>query len=404
VRDRILAAAMLALGAATLATGWSGWLAAGILVAAALIPYAALLLAVRLRVPVPLALLGLLAGCGAGAYLVSSSTGTTLPDAIPRLLTAARPAPAVADLLLPGAAAAALVGLWVGLRVARSDVISPLAGAVVLYACGELLTAGRADRYGVTAAALVALAFTQWVLRSAGRRALWGVSVASALAIGTAALVPAAGGFEPRQLVHPPPVALSEPNPLPELAAWAQQGNLELLRHTGPGVRLRLAVLSDFDGAAWRTDGQFRPIGAVTAPDLPAGPDRSTVDVSVTVCCPTACAPDCGTRSRVRPTRRRTPTSPAPAYRSRRATSPYRACRTCSPSTRSASGSAPVPRSNRPFSSRTRCARAGAWTRRRRSAPPTPACPRSCSPGSAVPQPSRERRAAPRSSSPPRSR
>jgi transglutaminase-like putative cysteine protease len=193
--------------------------------------------------------------------------------------------------LLPGAICCAVVGLWVGLRAARpgGGRFAAVPAAAALYAAAQLLTAGRADRYGEVAAAIVVLGTAGWLATepdAAHRVRRWLIPV---VAIGVctalvAVLAPAAGAFEPRDLVSPPaPRDVVEPSPLPRLSAWGQQGDVELFRRTGPAARLHLVTLVDFDGESWRAAGGYRPIGTVQRPDLPPGRTRTAVSVSVTV-------------------------------------------------------------------------------------------------------------------------
>jgi hypothetical protein len=110
------------------------------------------------------------------------------------------------------------------------------------------------------------------------------VAVLGTCAALVAMLAPAAGAFEPRRLVTPPePLDLVQPSPLPRLAAWAQQGDVEMFRRTGPAVRLHLVSLVDFDGENWRAVAGYRPVGSVQQGDLPAGRQRDSVRVAVTV-------------------------------------------------------------------------------------------------------------------------
>ncbi len=293
VVQRGCAGALLAVGAVELARGWAGWLPLVVFVGAVLVPYGALLVAARVRLPVTVAALVLVLPMVLGAYLATRGVGLWpgLRDAVPRLLSAARPAPATAELLLPGALCCAVVGLWVGLRAARpgGGRFAGVPAAAALSVAAQLLTAGRADRYGIVAAGIVVLGTVGWLATepdAAHRFRRWVVPVA-ALGVVTAliaGLAPAAGAFEPRDLVSPPPPRdLVEPSPLPRLAAWGQQGDVELFRRTGPATRLHLVTLVDFDGESWRAAGGYRPIGTVQRPDLPAGQTRAAQSVSVTV-------------------------------------------------------------------------------------------------------------------------
>jgi hypothetical protein len=295
VAQRALAAVLLAVGAVELATGWAGWLPATVFVAAVLLPYGAMLLSARVRVPATTAALVLVLLLTVATYLATRANAgglyPALRDAVPRLLSEARPAPATLELLVPGALCCYVVGLWVGARASRQGGarFAPVPAAAALYLGAQLLTAGSADRYGTGAAAIVALATASWLAMEPGaaRRARGWAAPVAALGVSAAlvaTLAPAAGAFEPRRLVTPPaPEDLVEPSPLPRLAAWAQQGDVEMFRRTGPAARLHLVALVDFDGENWRAAAGYRPIGSVQHADLPAGRSRTAVRSSVTV-------------------------------------------------------------------------------------------------------------------------
>jgi hypothetical protein len=306
---RLTGAVLLLAGAAQLATGWAGTAALVVLGAAVLVPYGLLLLGARLRLPPALATLAVLALLATAGLAAGVLDAAALRDAVPRLLTAPRPAPATAALLLPGVLLAAVVGLFAGIRATRppkapagtdpgkgslpGGIFAPVAGAAVLYVAGALLTAGRSDRYGVVAALMVVCACTGWSMleRPAQRRpavlmrAAPGILIGAAAATLIAATLPSGGGFEPRRLVTPPPLPLVERNPLPRLAAFAkQQADQELFRHTGGGdQRLHLVALAGFDGAGWQADARYRPVGAVAPGNLPAGANRAGFTTDITI-------------------------------------------------------------------------------------------------------------------------
>lgn len=309
---KALGAGLLALGAVTLAAGWAGAASVVVLLVATLGSYGAPLLARRLRLVPALAavvvlglavVVGIVTGAGAGAGADAGGGGAAetsgpggpavllaaLRDGLPRLLTAPRPAPAVPGLLLPGVVLAILVGLGVGVRMTRpgGGRFAPLVGAAVLYVAGALLTAGRSDRYGLLAVAIVACAAAGWATgtRGANRIAVT-VSVAACAVVATAGAValPVSAAFEPRDLVSPPPVPLVERNPLPRLAALAgSTDDSPLFQHTGGDRRLHLVALSAFDGTGWTADTSYRPVGAVAPSSLPPGAQRTDLSDQVTI-------------------------------------------------------------------------------------------------------------------------
>jgi transglutaminase-like putative cysteine protease len=305
---RVWAAVMLAAGAGQLSLAWSGWVPALVLPAAALAPYGAVLLASRFGLPTWLtgpALVSLTMIGGFAATRTASDPASLLRDMVPRLLSVAYPAPTEPELLLPGVLLAVVVGVFTAIRVVQAGggMMAPVVGAAGLYLAAALLSAGRADRYGWVAGVLVVAALAGWrAIRprptASDRGGRW-FDVASQTAAPAAALValvalvatalPARGALEPRQLVHPPSVVLVQPSPLPRMAAWARDADVELFRlRAAAPTRLHLVALSEFTGASWQAAGTYRPLGgrADVAPEdvpLPPGRQQSTVDVEVTM-------------------------------------------------------------------------------------------------------------------------
>jgi len=289
-------------GVAVLANGWAGIVALLVLSAAVLVPYLLILGTARTRLPLSLVATLPVLAVMAASVLTTDRVGIgwlRAPiDSVAMLLTAPRPAPPTLELLLPGLLLCVVVGTWVGVRAARNGGgFAAVLGAAVLYVSGALLTAGMADRFGLLAAGMVLLAVVGWVLRDRApapttptgprRKLPRGVPlmvIAVAGAAVAATLAPGAGAFEPRRLVTPPSLPLVEPNPLPRLAAYAEQDDVELLRYTGNEIRLHLVTLADFDGAVWRANGRYQPVGAVAPPaSLPAAPRRTTASTEITV-------------------------------------------------------------------------------------------------------------------------
>ncbi|MEE6288451.1 transglutaminase domain-containing protein [Georgenia sp. MJ173] len=223
-----------------------------------------------------------------------------LIDAVPRLLTAPRPAPPAPDLLAPAVLLVWLAALAVALVVvpALTARAAPLIGAAVIYVVGALLTAGEGDRSGVVALAVVVVIVAGWIAlpgRSAPaetthRRALLlptaGAVVAASFAL-VAASLPTTGSFEPRVHVPPPQLPATASNPVPEVSAWNLDGDRPLFvvapRSQPLPERMALATLADFDGAAWTLDARLRAIGVVDEPLLPAGQRRASTDLVIRV-------------------------------------------------------------------------------------------------------------------------
>ncbi|WNV84439.1 transglutaminaseTgpA domain-containing protein [Umezawaea sp. Da 62-37] len=281
------AVAVLLVASVHLGAGWQGVLPRLVFASAVLVAFACLPLVRWAKVSV-LVLLGFaLVGAYAVARTDEAAPASVLLDLVPRLLTAARPAPATPTLLVPGVLLVFLVALAVA--VAKS-LFAPASGAAVLYTATALLTAGRADPHGVVALALVLLVALGWLVVDrieAGRRIPVGrpaavLGVLSAVTLCATAL-PSAGAFEPRELVRPPISDVAVTSPLPRLAFWAGIGDTELLRVRGPERPLRLVSLADYTGATWRAASLYGPIGAVEAPDLPPGARVSESTIEVTV-------------------------------------------------------------------------------------------------------------------------
>jgi transglutaminase-like putative cysteine protease len=290
----VWAFALLSVGAVQLAAGWAGMAPAAVFAGAVLVTFGVVRVARRLGVPAGFVAVGVLLATMAGGYLISGSgTVEALSDALPRLLTAPRPAPATAELLAPGVLLVVVVALAVALSVLGNGrvLLAPPAGAAVLYLAAALLTAGRADRRGLVALALVAMIGIGWLLvdragRSRGRgRLVPQAALLTLLAALTllAGVVPVSNPFEPRDLVTPPVDDLSVPSPLPQLSSWAAAGDAELFRVRGPETPLRLVALSDYTGATWRAASLYGPIGAVRPPDLPDGERTAATELDVTI-------------------------------------------------------------------------------------------------------------------------
>src|SRR5690606_12653664 len=187
-------------------------------------------------------------------YLLTAGTGggfgDTVRDALPRLLTAARPVPATADLIAPAVLLVGIAGIAAGAAMTAPERprghdrptpgLAPVVAGVLVYLAGALLTAGSGDRWGVLALVLVALALGGWLLLDPASADPRGGLLAAlplalvALAVVAASAVPARdGALDPRDHVAPPVDAVATVHPLPQLAAWAADPDRELLRVRG---------------------------------------------------------------------------------------------------------------------------------------------------------------------------
>lgn len=299
------AALLLVLGAVALGLTYRGALAVAVLVGVVVLGVLLVVAGRVLRLSAVAVMLAALGGLVLVTTLLLRAGGgegrpwELLADAVPRLVTGPRPAPTAADLLAPAVLLAGVLAVLVGVRLGRvrRTRVSPPAAAVVLQVAAAALTAGAADRFGVLAAATVVVAVLGWGLlgrtrgtpspavRSALRPVAAGVGalalVVVPVVVGTAVLA-RDDAFDPREVVEPPVTDLVVANPMPLLDAWARDPGRELFTVSGSVFPLRLAVLSEYDGAAWAAPSAFRPLGE-GRPALPAGQRQARVDARVTL-------------------------------------------------------------------------------------------------------------------------
>jgi hypothetical protein len=226
-----------------------------------------------------------------------------LVNGIPRLLTAMIPVESTPDTVAVPVVAAWLAGLaGTEIAVRAGRVLLGCLPAAALYA-GALYVVGP----NAAAAGWPTLLFAGLVVaglavsrprngtdlrdvpaptRTAVRgRALAGAAAGLAVVVGLIALVgPWVSGqvsatpVDPRRYVEPPQVDSLDESPLNRISGWALNPDQRLLQ-VGPmparqdtSVRLRLAVLSDYDGVTWRVGATYRNAGRVL-PSQPALPD-----------------------------------------------------------------------------------------------------------------------------------
>lgn len=230
-----------------------------------------------------------------------------LTNGIPRLLTAMIPVESTPDTVVVPVVAAWLAGL-AGAEVAvRSGrVLLGCVPAAALY-CGALYVvgpnAGTAGWPTLLFAALVVLALAVSARPATGaslsgvppktRAAVRGRTLAGAAAglVVLIGLIAAVGPWvgsqvsatpvDPRRYVEPPQVDSLDESPLNRISGWALAPEQKLL-DVGPAaagrgsLRLRLAVLPDYDGVTWRVGATYRNAGRVlpTTPALPEVPVR----------------------------------------------------------------------------------------------------------------------------------
>jgi transglutaminase-like putative cysteine protease len=211
--------------------------------------------------------------------------GTLAADAarngIPRLLTAMIPVEPTPDTVLVPVVAAWLAGLagaelglrWGRLLAGYGPPVLLYAGA--LYVVGPNADTARAPTAVIVAAAALGLAVTGRPAdagvpgRAIRARAVVGALAVVALVVGTVPLVAGrvdADPVDPRRYVQPPRVDSLDENPLIRISGWALNPDQHLFDVTATGdapPRIRLAVLSDYDGVTWRVGATYRGAGRV---------------------------------------------------------------------------------------------------------------------------------------------
>ncbi|MGC4806078.1 transglutaminaseTgpA domain-containing protein [Micromonospora sp. DT233] len=247
-------------------------------------------------------------------------------NAIPRLLTAMIPVEPTPDTVLVPLVAAWLAGLAaaeVALRAGR--VLLGFVAPALLYAGAVYVVGPNADPAvwpTVAFAAVVAVGLAvpakgpgpsapdPTAGLAPGVRAAVRVRLAASAAAGLAVVVglaallgPAVAArvddrpVDPRRYVEPPRVESLDENPLIRISGWALRPEQKLLEVTtqrpdggaGPGdqgrsVRIRLAVLSDYDGVTWRVGATYRNAGRILPAEVPEpGARVQTVRQEITV-------------------------------------------------------------------------------------------------------------------------
>ncbi len=245
-------------------------------------------------------------------------TADAARNGIPRLLTAMIPVEPTPDtVLVPVVAAwlAGLAGAEVALRTGRVLLgYLPAAGlyAAALYVVGPNAAPAVGATLAFVAVAAVGLATPTRTASGGGDptadltprvRAAVRLRLAASAALGVAVVVGLVAllgpvvakqvdgrPVDPRRYVEPPQVQTLDENPLIRISGWALHPEQKLLdvsterpavaatdpaAQTTRGVRIRLAVLSDYDGVTWRVGATYRNAGRI----LPAAtaPRDSTV-------------------------------------------------------------------------------------------------------------------------------
>ena len=241
----------------------------------------------------------------------------SLANGIPRLLTAMIPVEPTPDTVAVPVIAAWLAGLaGTEIAVRAGRVLSGIAPAVLLYLGALYVVGPNAGTAGWPTLTFAALAVAALAVsarpadagalrevpaktRAAVRgRALAGAAAGLVVVLGLVLAVgPWVGGqvastpIDPRRYVQPPQVDSLDESPLNRISGWMLSPDQQLLS-VGPvtpapkakTVRLRLAVLPDYDGVTWRVGATYRNAGRVlpAEPRLP-GADVEEVRQTVTV-------------------------------------------------------------------------------------------------------------------------
>ncbi|MEU4619553.1 DUF3488 and transglutaminase-like domain-containing protein [Actinoplanes sp. NPDC023801] len=270
----------------------------------------------------------------AGASGLTAETARdALTNGIPRLLTAMIPVGSKPDTVVIAVAAVWIAGLAATEVAVRSGrvllgCVPPMgvyAGA--LYVVGPNSPAATGLTLGFAALVVAALATSAGIAAgtppAVRARAAGGAIVSLLLLVG---VIAAAGPWigdhvtatpvDPRRYVQPPRVDSLDESPLNRISGWALDPRQRLLEYlpgdgaavpapgpaapsatppkktTGPKekppaqrpLRLRLAVLSDYDGVTWKVGGLYRNAGRVLpAPDVPAGTGLTETEQRITI-------------------------------------------------------------------------------------------------------------------------
>ncbi|MEU4155017.1 transglutaminaseTgpA domain-containing protein [Actinoplanes sp. NPDC026670] len=282
------------------------------------------------------------------AGLTVEAARDALGNGIPRLLTAMIPVETAPDTVVVAVAAIWIAGLAATEVAVRSGrvllgCVPPVAVyAAALYVVGPNASAATGFTLalaGLVVSALAAASGTGSGTPAAVRvRAVGGAVAGLAVLLGViAAAGPWVGGHvtatpvDPRRYVQPPRVDSLDESPLNRISGWAldpAQPLLEFLpgdatatpapgpsasgpsapgpsasaaapakgatgkvapgknapAQAGPSVRIRLAVLSDYDGVTWKVGGVYRNAGRVLpSPDVPRGTAVTETQQQITI-------------------------------------------------------------------------------------------------------------------------
>ncbi|WIM98651.1 DUF3488 and transglutaminase-like domain-containing protein [Actinoplanes oblitus] len=236
-----------------------------------------------------------------------------LENGIPRLLTAMIPVESTPDTVVVPVVATWLAGLAaaeVGVRARRvllGSLTPVLLYGAALYVVGPNAGAAVGPTLGFAALVVIALAVStkqpdQAYPEMSGKmraRSLVGAAGGLVAVLGLGAVVGpwisgqvGADPVDPRKYVEPPRVDSLDESPLNRISGWMLAPKQQLFAYqpetapTGksPTVKVRLAVLSDYDGVTWKVGAVYRNAGRVLPEqDAPTGAETAEVRQRITV-------------------------------------------------------------------------------------------------------------------------
>jgi transglutaminase-like putative cysteine protease len=266
------------------------------------------------------------------AGLTVETARDALTNGIPRLLTAMIPVESKPDTVVIAVAAIWIAGLAATEVAVRSGRV--LLGCVppvgvyagALYVVGPNSSAATGLTLGFAGLVVAALATSSGIAAgtpaAVRARAVGGAAASLLVLVG---VIAAAGPWigdhvtatpvDPRRYVQPPRVDSLDESPLNRISGWALDPEQQLLEYlsgdaavaqapiasakaqagatpkagttAGPvqrPLRLRLAVLSDYDGVTWKVGGLYRNAGRVLpAPEVPAGTELTETRQRITI-------------------------------------------------------------------------------------------------------------------------
>ncbi|MDG4826643.1 transglutaminaseTgpA domain-containing protein [Asanoa sp. WMMD1127] len=228
-------------------------------------------------------------------------------NGIPRLLTALIPVEPTPDTVIVPVVAGWLAGLagaelglrWGRLLIGYGPPVLLFAGA--LYVVGPNAAPALVPALMIVIAAAAGLAVTgrpaapdadlpRSTRLALQTRAVLAALAAIALVAATAPLITGrveATPVDPRQYVQPPQVDSLDENPLIRISGWAlnpDQKLFDVRSDRAEPTRIRLAVLSDYDGITWRVGAVYRGAGRVlpapaTLPGNAAAPVSQRIEI-----------------------------------------------------------------------------------------------------------------------------